>query len=285
MELLAANSIFRCVPSMLPLHFRRLLGAFAYAIDGAELAYCRLREAALDYEMPQRGARSSLDRWTARNRLSILNDAWALIDHVSRARKLISRFPWDQSKSPRDLNQFIRETKPAGLVRNRLHHLDEDVYSRADCTEGHPILGRVSWVDSRNPQKPIRFTITSGTGDEAEQGPVSVPHSSGAQGDVGEFTLCVCEEEADLDALHETMLWFAKRLEAAVSTSVRELVDAEAKRRKVPVEQLCESHFVDLTIATPVQSKPGREHRLFEVPPDAYDPQPRNLASSTPAAS
>ena len=43
----------------------------------------RLREAALAYEMPQRGAQSSLDRWTARNRLSILNDAWALIDHVT----------------------------------------------------------------------------------------------------------------------------------------------------------------------------------------------------------
>ena len=279
MELRTATSIFRCMPSIVPLHFRRLLGAFAYAIDGAELSYCRLREAALDYELPRRGARSSIDQWTARNRLSILSDAWTLIDHVSRARKLVSRFPWDQSKSPRDLNQFVRDTKQAGLIRNRLHQLDEDVYSRADCDEGHPIIGTVSWVDARNPQKPVCFTITSGTGDEAE-GLESVPYPSAPPGEVADFRLRVREQTADLDTLHDTMLWFAERLEAAVSTSVREMVDAEARRRKVPVEQLRHSHFVDLTIATPIRPNKGRQHRLFEVPPDAYEPAPHKPFTS-----
>ena len=162
MKLTSANSIFRCMPTILPLRFRRLLSAFAYAVDGVELSYSRLRETALDYELPSARSHSPEEKWIARNRLCVLVDAWSMIDHVSRARKLVSQFPWDGAKFSPQLNEFVRETKAAALIRNQLHHVDDDILSGVDVAEGHTILGTVSWVDTRKAGTVVRYAVSSG---------------------------------------------------------------------------------------------------------------------------
>ena len=277
MEFTPPESIFRCMPTILPLPFRRLLNAFAYTIDGTQLAYSRLREAALGYELPLGSARSKIPRSIVRSRVGILTDAWALIDQVSRARKIVSRFPWDHSKGPRELNQFIGDTKSATLVRNRLHQLDEDIHSRCECAEGHPTLGTVSWIDARDPSSPVRFIIASGPGDPAVETGGFAREAIGT-GDVTDFQLRVCDQETDLEALHQTMLRFAGQLERALATSVGELIAGESKRRDVSPEELCRSQIADTTLAVPFRTRTEVHHRWFEVSPDSFKSESNPVA-------
>ena len=259
MKLTSANSIFRCMPTILPLRFRRLLSAFAYAVDGVELSYSRLRETALDYELPSARSHSPEEKWIARNRLCVLVDAWSMIDHVSRARKLVSQFPWDGAKFSPQLNEFVRETKAAALIRNQLHHVDDDILSGVDVAEGHTILGTVSWVDTRKAGTVVRYAVSSGSSGSPKESPLALP-AAGAQGDVSQFCLTVEDQEADIDALHRAITRFSTTLEASLAASVRGAVIDEATKRKVPVEELCESAVADVGIATFKGSDPTDLH-------------------------
>ena len=92
--MLPPTSIFRRMPGALTLSQRRLLGALAYANDSAELSFARLKEAARAYRLPTEGLGYEEAGWVPANRLSIITDAWACIDHLNRARKLVQRFPY-----------------------------------------------------------------------------------------------------------------------------------------------------------------------------------------------
>src|SRR5208282_2817616 len=45
--------------------------------------------------------------------------------------------------------------------RNRIQHLDEDIFTGANCVEGYPVLGLVSWADGRALGGHIRYSISS----------------------------------------------------------------------------------------------------------------------------
>ena len=273
MELTAPTSIFRCMPNILPPGYRRLLGSFAYLVDGAELSFDRLRQAALEYElpMPETG-------WPARNRIAMFVDSWTLVDHAARVRKLVSRFPW-QDKSSVELNDFIRDTRPATQVRNRLTQLDDESHAGSASAESQAILGTLSWVDMRNPGRHTRYAISSGPCTQAEA-LVETPAGRLAEGStVGQFRLQVADEDVDLDSLHLTMCQFATRLEDAMAKSVREALAAEAINRNIPVGQLGASGSFDLTAAMTFEAdgpgagtvKAGQRHSASEVLPDTFD--------------
>lgn len=278
MELLPPTSIFRCMPSILPLNLRRLLGAFAYAFDGAELSFARLRETAAQYVLPTPGMKPSPAQWHARNRLSIIVDAWAFIDHVSRVRKLVKRFPWDTPEPPIEVKDFLASTRSAD-IRNRLHHLDEDIFEGKNCVEGHPILGSVSWVDTRTPGGHTRFSISSGpTIDAGNWGGFRTDPITSSE-PVCQFRLVASDREAALDELQAAARAFAQLLETSVRQSVDRAIVAEAPKRGKPPEQLCGSGVADMTMA--FRLEPGDDensgriipeqcHALVEVPPHTY---------------
>jgi len=272
MKLTAATSIFRCMPSILPPGYRRLLGSFAYAVDGVGLCYARLHDTALQYQLPIPDA-----GWLERNRLAMLVDSWSLVDHVARTRKLVSRFPWQDSNST-ELNDFIRETRSATQIRNRLNELD-DIQAEREGAEDQAILGTVSWVDMRKPGGHTRYVISSGPCPQSET-PAETPILRIPEGrEVGQFCLQVAEQEADLDALHVTMAQFATRLDMALTKSVHEALGDEAAKRGVSVAQLCASGPFDMTVATRFEPeisdiggfKVGERYSAVEIPSDAFD--------------
>lgn len=273
MELTSASSIFRCMPSILPPGYRRLLGSFAYAVDGAELCNARLHETAQQYQLPVPDI-----GWPARNRLTMFIDAWSLVDHVARARKLVSRFPWQDSNSA-ELNEFIRDTRPATQIRNRLNQLDDDIQSGSLSVEDQAILGTISWVDVRVPGGHTRYAISSGPCPRGETLVEPQTHRLAEDGEVGQFRLLVAEQEVDLDALHFSLAQFATQLEAAMAKSVHEALTEEAAKRGVPVAQLCASGPFDMTVATRFEPeapgngrlKAGERYAAAEIPSDAFD--------------
>ena len=273
MELTSASSIFRCMPSILPPGYRRLLGSFAYALDGAELCNARMHETAQQYQLPVPDT-----GWPARNRLTMFIAAWSLVDHVARARKLVSRFPWRDSSSA-ELNDFIRDTRPATQIRNRLNQLDDEIHAGSECVDDQTILGTVSWVDMRKPGGHTRYAISSGPCPQGEALVDTPAHRFPEGGRVGQFCLQVAEQEADLDALHLTMRLFATRLDLALAKSVHEALTEEAAKRGVPVGQLCASGPFDMTVATRFEPeapgngrfKAGERYAAAEVPSDAFD--------------
>ena len=273
MELTRATSIFRCMPSILPPGYRRLLGSFAYAVDGAELCYAQLRETALQYQLPVPDA-----GWPARDRLTMFIAAWSLVDHVARARKLVSRFPWQDSNSA-ELNDFIRDTRPATQIRNRLNQLDDDIHAGSECVEDQAILGTVSWVDVTIPGGQTRYAISSGPCPQGEALVETPTHRLPEVGEVGQFRLLVAEQEVDLDALHFTLAQFAARLDAAMTKSVHEALAEEAAKRGVSVDQLCASGPFDMTVATRFEPdapgsgkfKAGERYASVEVLSDTFN--------------
>ncbi len=77
--MLPPTSIFRRMPGALSLSVRRLLGALAYANDGAALSFARLKEVARLYRFPTAGLGYEDAGWVPVNRLSVITDAWASI--------------------------------------------------------------------------------------------------------------------------------------------------------------------------------------------------------------
>lgn len=263
------------MPSVLPLRERRLLGAFAYAHDGSELAYERLREACEKYELPLEAPKPGPNEWTPRKRLSVIVDAWSFIDHISRARKVVTRFNWGTPGAPPEVQAFLDATKPATDIRNRLQHLDEDIFTGANCTEGHPILGSVSWVDARVPGGHTRFSVSSGpTIDAGKWAAFTADHVSDDL-TVGKFKLMASDQKVDLEALRDTLAAFTDLLERSIRQSVERAVVAEAGVRSVPVEQLCRNGVTDMVTA--IRLKPNgdggfewlteQSHALVEVAP------------------
>lgn len=265
MELTAPTSIFRCMPGILPPGYRRLLGSFAYAVDGAELSYARLRKTALDYRLPMPAT-----GWPARSRLGMFVDSWSLVDHVARARKLVSRFPW-QDKSSGELNDFIRDTRAATQVRNRLNQLDDEIQAGSENGEAQAIVGILTWVDARMTQGQTRYAIASGPVADAETLVATPAYGIPAGADVTQFRLHVADQEVDLDALHLSIVQFAARLEKATISSVRQALADAAERRGVSIDDLSASGPFDTTVAIEFEAGAAQAHAVSEVIADTYE--------------
>lgn len=276
MQLISPDSIFRCMPTALPLKVRRLLGAFAYAVDGAELSYFRLTQTAESYAVPPSGTSPSVDRWTPFKRLSLVVDAWAFIDHLTRLRKLLPRFDYDGDLPPR-VQSFLAATEPARLIRNRLQHLDEDIYSSAHSQEGHPVLGTISWVDTRTPPNQTRFAVASGPSIDAGK-MIEMQVGEHEPGRVCDFRLMASDQSVLLDVLLNELRGFVSEFEVLVGDSVSEGLKAAAVERDIPMEGLCASGITDMTLATIFESMGGDQyqlrqdgmHGLVEVPPGRF---------------
>jgi hypothetical protein len=234
-----------------------------------------MRETAAQYQLPPLGSKANPTDWNARNRLSIIVDAWAFIDHVSRVRKLVKRFPWETSEPP--VQDFLASTKSAD-IRNRLHHLDEDIFAGKNCSEGHPILGSVSWVDTRAPGGHTRFSISSGpTIDAGNWGGFRADPITSSE-PVCQFRLTASDREADLDELQEGLRAFARLLESSSRQSVDRAIAAEAPKRGKTPEQLCASGVADMTFAFRLEPNgedgwsivPEQCHAIVEVAPHTY---------------
>ncbi|MFL6733161.1 MAG: hypothetical protein ACJ8EY_00515 [Sphingomicrobium sp.] len=277
MELTSASSIFRCMPKLLPVSFRRLLTSFAYAVDGVELSYSRLHETALNYELrPEAECEGQI--WPATYRHCILLDAWSVIDNVSRARKLVSRFPWEKAQLSAQLKTFLRETKSAAALRHQLFQIEEESLAGTDATEGHAVLGTVDWIDTRRTGEVTRYAVSSGMNTDVDRFLIPVVPDLNEVPGVKEFRLSVADKQADIDALRACVRSFARDLEASVADSVSNAVRREAEKRSAAVALLCESALADMTVAARFQIESAEVRRLIgptshswpEVLPNTY---------------
>lgn len=277
--MLSPTSIFRRIPLALPLAHRRLFGGLAYAYDGAELSFGRLREAARSYRLPD-AHDYDLAGWIPASRLSIIADAWTFVDHVNRARKLAGRLPMADPPPP-EVAIFIAASKPANAIRNRLHHLDEDIFKGENLTEGHPVLGAVSWADARGDGGHVRYSIASGPSIDAGLiGKMQLTDVDGA-GDVVDFRLMAGDRTAQLDELRNALVDFMGALEETVARRVRSSLRSAATEQGVSLERAGVHGIADMTMAVRMNAKPqggGWTTRLeedgfgrSEVPPGVID--------------
>jgi hypothetical protein len=285
--MLSPASIFRRIPGALPLSQRRLLGALAYASDSADLSFSRLKEIARAYHLPveslgYKEAGWVLDYedagWVPSNRLSIITDAWACIDHLNRARKLVQRLPIADPPPP-EVGSFLNQTRPAASIRNRIQHLDEDIFNGTNCVEGYPVLGLVSWADARSPGCQIRYSISSGPSiDSGRMADAQINDVDGA-GDVVDFRLMAADHTVHLDEMMKALADFMSAFEVTVSRSIISGLRAAAAQRGVSLEEPRPHGIADMTTA--MRMRPGAEGGwgfgsgdLFikvEVPPGAFD--------------
>jgi hypothetical protein len=278
MNFLASDSIFRCMPTALPLKVRRLFGAFAYAIDGAELSFGRLKATAARYQAPQ-PCQQLTDIWMPEMRLSVITDAWAFIDHITRLRKLLPRFDYENGNMPELVQGFLDRTDDARQIRNRLQHLDEDIFGGVFCEEGHPVLGTVSWVDTRNAPIQRRYAVSSGPSiDAGTMMEFSVERTE--PGIVTNFRLMASDRIVNLDRLLSEVRDFVRDFEIKVGNSVSDSVRAAASERGVAEEALSASGIADAVFLMAFAPK-GPEafeviedstHGLVEVAPGSYRP-------------
>ncbi|WP_155263066.1 hypothetical protein [Sphingomonas segetis] len=264
------------MPSALPLKVRRLFGATAYAIDGAEFSFDRLTRTAAAYAAPAGGEKPSVAAWSPEMRLSVVTDAWAFIDHVNRLRKLLQRFDYDGA-TPARVQQFLDATEPARQIRNRLQHLDEDIYTGAFSEEGHPVLGTVTWIDARDHPLQRRYAVASGPSIDAGK-MIEFEVNELPAGAIGHFQLMASDKRVDLDGLLDELRDFVPAFEQMTERSIGESIRTAATERSIEPEALCGSGITDMTmLATFVPTGPGAftlqddgMHGVVEVPPHAY---------------
>jgi hypothetical protein len=276
--MLPPTSIFRRIPGAIALSQRRLLGALAYANDSAELSYARLKESARAYRLPATSVGYEDAGWIPVNRLSIITDAWACIDHLNRARKLVERFPIGDPRPP-EVDHFLSALKPATAIRNRIQHLDEDIFKGANCAEGHPVLGAVSWVDARAAEFQIRYSIASGP--SIDDGNMCRLHGVEVDdaGNVVDFRLMAADQIVHLDEMMSALADFMGAFEVVARRGIISTIRDAAVSKGVPLGEPRPHGVTDLTVAVRLRRKPeggweGDDHDFFsivEVPPGSFD--------------
>ena len=276
MTAVAPVSIFRTMPTALPLKERRLFGAFAYAIEGAHLSFERLRQTAERYAAPAPGSQASNADWTPEMRLSVNTDAWAFVDHVNRVRKLLTRFNFDGT-TPQEVEDFLDATDGARQIRNRLQHLDEDIHNGVFSEEGHPVLGTVSWTDGRSPLLKRIFAVASGPSIDAGKMIEFSIDADEPQG-VGNFRLMAADQRVNLDQLMDRLEAFVPWFSDRIAISIGETIRAAALEQNRGVEAFCCNGITDMVMLSTFEPKGDESfelksdgmHGLVEVPPGTY---------------
>ncbi len=275
--MLPPTSIFRRMPGALALSQRRFLGALAYASDCAELSFERLRQAARAYHLPTAGGSYEDAGWTPMNRLSIITDAWACVDHLNRARQLVKRSPYGNPRPP-EVDPFLAATKPALDIRNRIQHLDEDIFTGANCAEGNPVLGAVSWADARILGGHIRYSISSGPSiDGGLMAGAQLTDVDGA-GDVLDFALKAADQAIHLDETMKALAAFMAAFEVTVSRAITVGLREAATRQGVSLQEPRPHGITDMTTAMRMRRKAegnwefgnGDGFGLVEVPVGSF---------------
>lgn len=276
---LPPTSIFRCMPSALSLSHRRWLGALAYASDCAELSFERLKETARAYRFPTHDLSCEDAGWVPENRLRIIHDAWSCIDHISRTRNLVGRFPYGDCR-PAEVDAFLQATEPAKSIRNRIQHLDEDIFEGKNCEEGHPVLGTVSWADARISGGHIGFAVASGPmidGGKLVNFPVKEVDGAG---DVINFELRAANRTVSLDNIMHALANLIERFEQTLRVNIAILLRDAALTKGVSLEEAGRHNITDMTNAFRMRSKPeggwvfgspGDFVSCVEVPPGFID--------------
>jgi hypothetical protein len=127
-------------------------------------------------------------------------DAWACIDNLARMEKLVLRFPYGGPK-PKEVNEFLSKISPARIIRNRIQHLDEDIFKGENCSSGYPVLGAVHWTDGRFLEGHAQFAVSSGptidggTPASFQVAPPKVPNT------VSDFRLLAADQTVSIDDL------------------------------------------------------------------------------------
>ena len=276
--MLPATSIFRRMPGALELAQRRRLGALAYASDSAELSFQRLKEVARAYRFPGDDLTHEAAGWTPEHRLSIVTDAWACIDHLNRAKKLVQRFKV-ADPPPAEIGLFVHAMGPAAKIRNRLQHLDEDIFEGKNSVQGHPVLGTVSWSDKRVSTGHIRYSISSGpTIDGGLMAEVSTSDTP-LTGDIVDVQLMAADQTVNLDDMMQALTEFMTAFEVLVFRAVLLAIRAAAEAQGVSLDQPRPTGISDMTTAIWLRDKtdagwaltPDCMQMLVEVPLGAFD--------------
>jgi len=276
--MLPATSIFRRMPFALPLAARRHFGALAYAHDSAELSFHRLKDAARSYQFPAEGLNHEAAGWIPASRLSIIADAWACIDHLSRVKELVQRFEV-ADPPPAEIVLFVNAVNPAAEIRDKLRRLDEEIFEGGNSVEGHPVLGTVSWSDTRSPKGLIRFSISSGPTIDGSL-MAAVPVSGALQtGDIVDVQLTVADRTVNLDEMMEALADFMAKFETRVSRATLTGLLTAAQAQGVPLDEPQPHGVADMTLAVRTRGMtdagwapaPDDVKMLVEVPAGTFD--------------
>ena len=254
--MLSATSIFRRMPVGLPLAARRLFGALAYAHDRAELSFLRLKETARSYHFPAGGLNHEAAGWVPQSRLAIITDAWACIEHLNQAKELVERFEV-ADPPPAEIVSFVDAMGPAAEILDRQRRLDEDVFGGRNDVEGHPVLGTVSWFDTRDSKGHTRFSISSGpTIDSGLMAKVAVSGAPQA-GDIVDVQLMAADHTVNLDAMMDALADFMAAFETRVSRATLAALRAAVLAQGASLDEPQPHGVADLTTAFRIDKMAG----------------------------
>jgi hypothetical protein len=231
--MLGPESIFRQLPQALHISLRRLLGALGYAFDAVEIHHERLIAAARDFY--KRESQQGFCDLRPEQRIGMICDAWSCLDWMHRFRQLVSRLPGEPR--PPFVDSLLNELDAARLLRNRLHHFDEDFAKGEHCESSHPILGTLSWVDNRYPSGFLYVLIASGPTLEGGQiANFPMPAQADLPSEIGCFSLLAFDRTLCLSALLGKIKEFMHSFEPLCRTNMARALREAATEKSVPLE-------------------------------------------------
>jgi hypothetical protein len=232
--MLSPESIFRRPPQALSISLRKLLAALGYAFDAVELHYERLRGAAWSFHRP--GSQPAYSDLSPEQRAGMICDAWSCLDWMHRFRQLVKRLPFGDPRPP-FVDPFLEDLDTARLLRNRLHHFDEDFAEGEYCESGHPILGTLSWIDSRYAGGFMYAFIASGP--TLESGQISslpMPAQTDLPSEIGNFSLLAFDRSLSLSTSLSKIREFMNEFEPLVRVNIARTLRGAAAEKNVPLE-------------------------------------------------
>jgi hypothetical protein len=213
--LIAKESALRTLPARMNRRQRLFIDSIRFAIEMADTAYNRL--AGL---LARAGG---LDNLEAVVFPEAFIDAWAIVDSVSRLRKLLDAMPIKRKSKWLEYRSFMAGSKEAQDLRDAVQHMDERINEVA--TNPVPLWGVLRWVAVKSPNKMLSFGMAAGTLFDGSH-LLTVKIGTQVESPVDRISLSIGERTADLSQMVRLLPTLVASLEKLLAASCEKYSEA-----------------------------------------------------------
>jgi hypothetical protein len=239
------DSVFYRIPRSLNAHERLAIEGVRNSILMIFLHYDRIRETACAYRIPAESSEVS----EMGQRLTIIADAWAVVDCANRLRTLLERYPSLRIRENHDVRRFLTRSKRAVTLRNRFQHLAENLPRRVEITRASQTLfGELTWIFIPDGEGEIRSAQVYGVAiggtphdsDRQQASRITAVGGAKVEVPVGRFELHAFDECLNLSELMTNIRTLIPGLEVFLAEDFQKRAQLIAEKNGILVSELME---------------------------------------------
>jgi hypothetical protein len=162
------------------------------------------------------------------------------------------------------VQEFVKEVDEIRLLRNRLHHMDEDFLSGKNLTQGYPVYGNITWFQHPDEQTVIVGCMVAGPSSQRDGGTVSSTQIPGEwERPIGNVCLAAFDRYVRVSHAVKLLSTVVEALDRSFSIEIREFAEKIAVERNLTVERVMQPAAGDFTLV--LAGKMNEDGKSFTI--------------------